>query len=122
MTASSTSGAGRTRNCGTSSRSCGPSATPNAWVLVTAAPEVGLPGVMEGPSRAAARGGAMFAVVDGRETYYRAGGTGEPLLLLHGWGASSESLAGRVAQLELPPFQLREVFAPDTPCADMNSL
>jgi predicted AAA+ superfamily ATPase len=35
---------------------------------------------------------------------------------------TSESLAGRVAQLELPTFQLREVLTPDAPCADMNSL
>lgn len=35
---------------------------------------------------------------------------------------TSESLAGRVAQLELPPFQLREVFAPTTTPTHMNSL
>ena len=35
---------------------------------------------------------------------------------------TSESLAGRVAQLELPPFQLREVFAPTATPTDMNSL
>ena len=35
---------------------------------------------------------------------------------------TSESLAGRVAQLELPPLQLREVFAPSTAPTDMNSL
>jgi predicted AAA+ superfamily ATPase len=35
---------------------------------------------------------------------------------------TSESLAGRVAQLELPPFQLREVFAPTTTPTGMNSL
>lgn len=35
---------------------------------------------------------------------------------------TSESLAGRVAQLELPPLQLREVFAPTAPPTDMNSL
>jgi len=74
--------------------------TPDTWVLVKASPEVGLQGVMEGLSRAAARGGAVFAVVDGRETYYRAGGTGEPLLLLHGWGVSSESFAGLARDLE----------------------
>lgn len=35
---------------------------------------------------------------------------------------SSESLAGRMAQLELPPFQLREVLPPTATPADMNSL
>lgn len=35
---------------------------------------------------------------------------------------TSESLAGRVAQLELPPLQLREVFAPATTPTEMNSL
>lgn len=35
---------------------------------------------------------------------------------------TSESLAGRVAQLELPPFQLREIYASDAPCAAMNPL
>lgn len=35
---------------------------------------------------------------------------------------TSESLAGRVAQLELPPLQLREVFAATATPTDMNSL
>ena len=35
---------------------------------------------------------------------------------------TSESLAGRVAQLELPPLQLREVFAATAPATDMNGL
>ncbi len=35
---------------------------------------------------------------------------------------TSESLAGRVAQLELTPFQLREVLSSGAACADMNSL
>ncbi len=35
---------------------------------------------------------------------------------------TSESLAGRVAQLELTPFQLREVLSRGAACADMNSL
>lgn len=35
---------------------------------------------------------------------------------------TSESLAGRVAQLELPPFQLREVFASTATPTDMHSL
>jgi predicted AAA+ superfamily ATPase len=35
---------------------------------------------------------------------------------------SSESLAGRVAQLELGPFQLREVHDNAAACADMNPL
>ena len=37
-------------------------------------------------------------------------------------GEQLESLAGRVAQLELPPLQLREVFAPAATPTDMNSL
>ena len=35
---------------------------------------------------------------------------------------TSESLAGRVAQLDLPPLQLREVFAPAATPTEMNSL
>jgi uncharacterized protein len=35
---------------------------------------------------------------------------------------TSESLAGRVAQLELPPLQLREVFAATATPTDMNGL
>ena len=35
---------------------------------------------------------------------------------------SSESLAGRVAQLELTPFQAREVLAPNATDADLNTL
>ena len=40
-------------------------------------------------------------------------------MLLH---QSSESLAGRVAQLELTPFQAREVLAPNATDADLNTL
>ena len=35
---------------------------------------------------------------------------------------SSESLAGRVAQIELTPFQAREVFEDDVPPAELNAL
>ena len=42
----------------------------------------------------------MLAVVDGQETYYRVQGTGTPLLLLHGWGVSSEAFAGLGRALE----------------------
>ncbi|MCU0840716.1 MAG: ATP-binding protein, partial [Thiobacillaceae bacterium] len=35
---------------------------------------------------------------------------------------ASESLAGRVARLELTPFLARELFPPDSPAADLNSL
>lgn len=35
---------------------------------------------------------------------------------------TSESLVGRVAQVELGPFQLREVYGPNTLCPDMNPL
>lgn len=52
--------------------------------------------------------------------------TGQFLLLGSALGVllrqTSESLAGRVAQLELPPFQLREVYASDAPCTAMNPL
>ncbi len=41
----------------------------------------------------------MLAVVDGRETYFRAQGAGPPCLLLHGWGVSSESFAGLACAL-----------------------
>lgn len=42
----------------------------------------------------------MLARVDGHETYYRVQGEGEPILLLHGWGLSSESFAGIAKALE----------------------
>jgi uncharacterized protein len=52
--------------------------------------------------------------------------TGQFLLLGSASGVllrqTSESLAGRVAQLELPPLQLREVFAPTATPTEMNSL
>jgi predicted AAA+ superfamily ATPase len=35
---------------------------------------------------------------------------------------TSESLAGRVAQLELSPFQAREIYPVDSPISDINSL
>jgi pimeloyl-ACP methyl ester carboxylesterase len=51
--------------------------------------------------------------IGGLETYYTLDGQGEPVVLLHGWGTSSESLAGvaawlrtafRVLCLDLPGF------------------
>jgi pimeloyl-ACP methyl ester carboxylesterase len=51
--------------------------------------------------------------INGLETYYRLEGQGEPVVLLHGWGTSSQSLAGvgasladgfRVLVTDLPGF------------------
>ncbi len=55
----------------------------------------------------------MLIRIDGLDTYYTLEGDGPPVLLLHGWGASGESLAGpaaaladafRVARVDLPGF------------------
>ena len=35
----------------------------------------------------------MLARINGLDTYYTVEGRGEPVVLLHGWGASSQSLA-----------------------------
>ncbi len=70
----------------------------------------------------------LFSVLRGIIDLRRRDGetTGQYLLLGSACGEllqqSSESLAGRVAQLELTPFQLREVLPGDASCADMNSL
>lgn len=70
----------------------------------------------------------LFAVLRGIIDLRRRDGetAGQYLLLGSASGVllqqSSESLAGRVAQLELSPFQLREVFPIDSTGADMNSL
>ena len=51
--------------------------------------------------------------IQGVETHYREAGEGSPVLLLHGWGSSSEALAGiadvlvtafRVVSVDLPGF------------------
>ncbi len=41
----------------------------------------------------------MLIRIDGLETHYLDEGKGEPVLLLHGWGASCQSFAGVVAEL-----------------------
>ncbi len=55
----------------------------------------------------------MLVRIGGLETYYTLDGRGESVVLLHGWGTSSESLAGvaaslrttfRVLSLDLPGF------------------
>ena len=55
----------------------------------------------------------MLSRISGLETYYTLDGQGDPVVLLHGWGTSSQSLAGvaaslretfRVLSLDLPGF------------------
>ncbi len=41
----------------------------------------------------------MLIRIDGLETHYRDEGKGDPLILLHGWGASCQSFVGVVADL-----------------------
>lgn|SRR5487761_2003874 len=70
----------------------------------------------------------LFAILRGVIDIRRRGGgtAGQYLLLGSASGAllhqASESLAGRVAQLELTPFQAREVLPADAPGAELNSL
>lgn len=70
----------------------------------------------------------LFAVLRGVIDQRRRNGeaSGQFLLLGSASGVllqqTSESLAGRVAQLELTPFQAREVLHGLTPAAEMNSL
>ncbi|MEK7737396.1 MAG: ATP-binding protein, partial [Pseudomonadota bacterium] len=70
----------------------------------------------------------LFAVLRGVIDIRRRGGeaTGQFLLLGSATGAllrqASESLAGRVAQLELTPFQAREVLPADAPGHELNPL
>ena len=55
----------------------------------------------------------MLARINGLDTYYTVEGRGEPVVLLHGWGASSQSFGGltaaladafRVLAVDLPGF------------------
>ena len=55
----------------------------------------------------------MLIRIDGLETYYQPEGQGDPIVLLHGWGVSSQSVAGvaacfapasRVLSVDLPGF------------------
>lgn len=70
----------------------------------------------------------LFAVLRGVIDIRRRDGesAGQFLLLGSATGVllqqASESLAGRVAQLELTPFQAREVLPADAPGAELNSL
>lgn len=70
----------------------------------------------------------LFAVLRGVIDLRRRNGeaSGQFLLLGSASGVllqqTSESLAGRVAQLELTPFQAREVLPPNAMAVDMNSL
>jgi uncharacterized protein len=70
----------------------------------------------------------LFAVLRGVIDIRRRGGeaAGQFLLLGSATGVllqqASESLAGRVAQLELTPFQAREVLPPDAPGAELDPL
>jgi predicted AAA+ superfamily ATPase len=70
----------------------------------------------------------LFSVLRGVIDIRRRGGeaAGQFLLLGSATGAllqqTSESLAGRVAQLELTPFLAREVLAPNAPASDLNAL
>ena len=70
----------------------------------------------------------LFAVLRGVIDIRRRSGeaAGQFLLLGSATGVllrqASESLAGRVAQLELTPFQAREALAPDAPAEALNAL
>lgn len=70
----------------------------------------------------------LFAVLRGVIDLRRRNGEASGQFLLLGTASglllqqTSESLAGRVAQLELTPFQAREVLPQNTTAVDMNSL
>src|ERR1035437_669931 len=70
----------------------------------------------------------LFAVLRGVIDQRRRNGEASGQFLLLGFASgvllqqTSESLAGRVAQLELTPFQAREVLPADVAAAEMNSL
>lgn len=53
----------------------------------------------------------MLIRINGLETFYQQEGQGDSVVLLHGWGASSQSLAGVVACLA-PLFQVTSVDLP----------
>lgn len=50
-------------------------------------------------------------ILSGSPIYYRQGGTGPPLLLLHGWAGSSRYWEETIAQLS----SIRTIYAPDLP-------
>lgn len=51
-------------------------------------------------------------VIDGRELFYKVAGEGRPLLIIHGWGASSASWIGVIEEMAGKGFQL---IIPDLP-------
>lgn len=53
----------------------------------------------------------MLIRINELETFYQVGGQGDPVVLLHGWGTSSQSLAGAAACLA-PVFQVISVDLP----------
>lgn len=53
----------------------------------------------------------MLIRISGLETFYQLEGQGDPVVLLHGWGASSQSLAG-VAACLAPAFRVMAVDLP----------
>ena len=53
----------------------------------------------------------MLIRINGLETFYQQEGQGRPVVLLHGWGASSQTLAG-VAACLAPLFQVTSVDLP----------
>ena len=53
----------------------------------------------------------MLIRINGLETFYQVEGQGDPVVLLHGWGASSQSLAG-VAACLVPLFRVISVDLP----------
>lgn len=52
-------------------------------------------------------------VVDGLNTKFLHGGSGQKILLLHGWGSNSEKYR---AGFEIFPENVGEIFIPDLPC------
>ncbi len=59
-----------------------------------------------------------FREIDGLRVHYRIGGTGPPLLLLHGWGGSSASFAAIARDLQ----EGFTVVAPDLPGFGLSQL
>ena len=53
----------------------------------------------------------MLIRINGLETFYQLEGQGDPVVLLHGWGASSQNLAG-VAACLAPLFRVMSVDLP----------
>ena len=60
----------------------------------------------------------MFTTVSGMKIYYTEQGSGVPVLLLHGWGASSESWRGIMSVLS----DKCRLVAPDLPGCGQSDL